>query len=662
MNRVFSLIDPLVPRATQRAALLAQSRESDALFESRLIQLQASHAEQREHLLQAITHLDEELARGMALIQQEILDADLVMQMQLDEMDKQDEKERRASAFAKLPPEMLGYIFEQCVEGDQGEKGGEGLGISPWILASVCKLWYGVAMGMGSLWRKILVTDSLSYYWALERNSKLGPRHAVERTHTTEHTHSAMQVCVNKGQIEKAFRRAGVALLDITLGFKGGPQMNANRGFYEQLYSIVFNPSLGPRISHLTVECSAHCASYSTLHSVFTYISSYWFRSVLPNLVSLQIHSITPLSMLGPNAEPSLSLILEGAKRLRDIGLPRLYDPYRIPDGLQYNTWKPSNYQSTIFNLRELRVYQAHQLDQMLFGPVGIESLIIVSAALIEETPADRICELRTDPWPTIETPEITFERLTRLHLILGDISLLSRLTLPLLEELRLTPPSRVYDTRGQANELTSTLAHPNFTLELPSLHTLRVVSLNLSSLTSIDMSRLEHLYLTSIRTSQTKTDADFAALVSGTEGASALLRSVRTIYINALLSEKSILSVLKACPVVQTVLLVPGKVGNGLIPALNVGKIKHRLHSTVPILCPELEVLELDCHSFRRWDKATKRDIRVGTVVSSDLGRALDKMVKSRFGRWVERCTLVHLDGRREEFGYTGPRPIITL
>jgi hypothetical protein len=76
----------------------------------------------------------------------------------------------QTTSFQKLPAEMLGYIFEECIEEDERKSGAIGLGVSPWLLAQVCRFWYQTAKGTPSLWRKILVTDSLDCYWSLKRN------------------------------------------------------------------------------------------------------------------------------------------------------------------------------------------------------------------------------------------------------------------------------------------------------------------------------------------------------------------------------------------------------------------------------------------------------------------------------------------------------------
>lgn len=637
MDFTIGLIDPSIPRATQRAAVLAQGRENETVFEARITSLHTTHASRREELLQSISLLDDELARSMATIQHEILDADLMVQMQLSELDKLDEEDAKKSAFSKMPPEMLGYIFEQAVEGDQGQPGGEGLGVNPWILASVCKTWSRVAMSMGSLWRNILVTDTPSFYWMVERNSHMTTVPGLERTH------SAIQVCTNQGQLGRALHRSGVAPLDITIGFRGDPQMMAKRLIYTKFYQILFRPLITPRIQRLVVDCSESCIRYSG--DIFSQIQG--LHTSLPNLVSLQVSSTVPLSMREQSGKRFLNAILENAPNLRDLGLPHShgYEACILPEALRYDGWRISTYNSTILNLQKLRVHHVDHLDSMLLGAISIKGLVIRAAELIENSLTDQIWEIPSSPWPTSSTPEITFQRLSRLHLILDDLSLLSRLQLPVLEELRLTPSIEIRKTRGQADECLSSLALPAFSLDLPNLHTLRIMSLNVSIVSKFTMPRLQHLYLTSMRTSFPRTNADIASFVflSGTS----FFQGIRTLYLNAFMSETAMINLLKVCPSVQTLLLVPVRIGKVVISALTVGK---KRPITVPVLCPDLRMLEVDCHSFRKWDKVERKELRVGAQIGRDLRELLLRMNKSRPQQSIERCTLIGVDGGRED------------
>jgi F-box-like len=197
------------------------------------------------------------------------------------------------TSFQKLPAEMLGYIFEECIEEDNIKSRGGDLGVSPWLLAQVCRFWYQTAKGTPSLWRKLLITDRSKTYWSLKRNQSQYPS---KNTHTR--LHSSMQVCVNGPEVASALKRSGAASLELTLAFGGilnASKSQLDSAFYQELYDMVFNEHVASRISHLVID-SEYRDSLDWLFWSGEQLESISLPSIsLPTLISLQIHSLKPL-------------------------------------------------------------------------------------------------------------------------------------------------------------------------------------------------------------------------------------------------------------------------------------------------------------------------------------------------------------------------------
>jgi F-box-like len=562
------------------------------------------------------------------------------------------------SSFQKLPAEMLGYIFEECIEEDERKSGAVGLGVSPWLLAQVCRFWYQTAKGTPSLWRKILVTDSHECYWSLKRNEGRVPRHQAAQQGNPR-SHSATQVCVNGVELKNALKRSGAASLEITLAF-GGQWASKNQpgsAFYEELYNMIFDDSLSPRITHLVFEVMSELGGEWEWWSGEQLRSFSLLNSTFPNLISLQINSYAPLSTKMRNGTPMLKSILEGARKLQVLQVSK--GP--IPDELKYSVWSSSSYRSIIPNLRELRVGNGTILDQMLSGPLRIETLVIDTAVKAAATKEESVWGSRVTEWPTLGTASITFDRLTRLHLILDDFSHLDLLDLPLIEELRLMQSYQDRRTM-QRNPNGYPPNRRDFTLDLPNLRTLRVRSPHITPLNRFKMPQLKNLHITSTRLAQGKADADFARFVSGPASSSGVvpdttfigarfLEGVEDLYINSLLSEKGSISTLKAFPSLRKLQLVPGnKIGKSLVQELTTSKHKQ---IAAGVLCPELVAIEIDCYSFQEYDNMNLRNKRVGTAMHEGLPGVIKKLAESRkkWGNQLECCTLIATDGNRYEY-----------
>lgn len=632
-----------------RAAVLAQSQQKKQHFASKLKDLGDLYAIRRQNLVHLLSKLKDEFAASKASLQQEFADDEMEIAIKLQRIDEKYKNHRKARTFAKLPAEMLGHIFEHCIKREQNSANGVDWGVSPWVFTRVCRFWRQTALGTPSLWRRILVTDNLKCYWSsIQRNT---PDSVVERTGPVR-LHSAIQVCVDADELRDSLRRGGAASLEITLIFCGhsGPfNHRPESAFYTRLYQALFNETISPRISHLILDSGT---AWETLNSIrIEGIEE--LEISLSNLKYLRIYSLMPFTMRVRNEQPILKATLEGAKKLEGIYL----GTNSVPEWLDYGSWKISSYGATISSLKELRVRDTHLLNTVLGGSVDLETLVIDGAARVEESIHERYADSEISSWPTSETPDITFRRLTRLHLILDDFSLLTPLKLPVLEELRLTQSHR-WGVNGM-NEGEVTLQNPDFSIELPNLRVLRVTSAHIAPLNRLNMPQLGSLHLTSTQGRQSKCDADILDFLGGKPNVVEVPETfsqntfpgVKELYIDAMMSEKGLISTVKCFPSLNTLSLVPGtKIGKGLIRALTVGRQKR---VTSGVTCPDLSVLQINCYAFQDWDKKEKREKRVGTLMPGGLNDAVEKLVHSReaWGKRLVRCTVLDTSGQKKEF-----------
>lgn len=633
----------------EKTAILAQTEETARLFTSELIHLQELHKSQRQVLLDSLSQLDQDFAERKATLKRERKENEVKVIKKLKKIHERYRNDRNRQSLYKLPAEILGYIFERCIEADPRTSKVGHLGTSPWILARVCRAWYRIALGTPTLWCKILVTDCTKCYWDMQTAGFI-PSH--ERTGSVR-SHSSIQICVNTIEIRKALQRSGAAPLEITLAFLWRSEDSISEPgahFYHRLYREIFNDSVNPRISRLILDNQ----------EVWDIFSSVALSSItgidgsLPNLTSLQINSLVPFSMTTQDGTPMLKAALESARKLREIRLGL----NAVPEWLQYSTWRLTGYSSSISSLKELRVRKTHTLDSILGGPVNIESLVIDGTAAIEEVPEERYAHAGTVPWPTMSTPEITFHRLIRLHLVLDDFSLLAALRFPVLEALRLTQSGR-WGPQG-LNENGVAPHDSNFSLDLPNLRSLRVTSPYITPLNRLNMPQLDSIHLTSTRIQQSKCDVDILGFLSGKaietgtpEGSteSEFLHGVTALHIDAMISEKGLVSAIKKFPSLRSLHVVPGnKIGKSLGMALTVGR---HTRKTLGVLCPDLAVLEIDCYSFQQLDRKERKDKRVGSLMADGTEDVLEKLVTSRrlWGTRLERCTVVRPNGERREY-----------
>jgi hypothetical protein len=553
---------------------------------------------------------------------------------------------KRTMTIATLPNEMLSCIFEECVEGDTGGPGGEGLGSSPRTLALVCRKWYRITSATASLWGTILVTDIPDNYWTIQRNWRLP---ATEKTKSVS-THSAMQVCTTEQALKRALQRSKGASLDITIGLKITNFDQDRLPFVSRIYKTLFSKRIGLCITRLTLDPRPA--------SIIWEVFSCGRRPTavhLPNLVSVTNVSSKYIDTC---ADSVLSLVLDNAGNLKDISLI----------GTELSTslvpsWEGAEY--SFQNLRRLSVEYGQMLDQMFQNIMPIPELVIQQAAQIECFGEADVCSIQTYPWPIRSTDQFTFTRVTSIHLILDDLSLLSKIDFPVLESLRLSQSSK------HLPGINEPVFNPDFIINLPRLRSLRTVTDKFAQLRRFQMPPLESLHLTSTRITTEWTDPDILSLFPefatqieplAEEPRVALdspsfpsLKSVHTLHINAEVSEGAILQVLKSLPLLRVLRLVPGQqLGEDLVQGLT-AKASEGPSTLSSILCPNLAVVELDLFSFIKWKRTRERGVRVGTTTLTTLPTALENCVASRrnAGRPLQRCTVIDQQGKREYAHY---------
>lgn len=254
-----------------------------------------------------------------------------------------------------------------------------------------------------------------------------------------------------------------------------------------------------------------------------------------------------------------------------------------------------------------------------------------------------------------------TFTCIKRLHLILDDISLLTILDLPVLEELCVTQSSR---SRNQAiHGYTEPPVAPNVIIHFPKLYTLKVTHSHLSPLRWISAEQLDNMFLTSTVLSRKEAEMEFTLLFSSIKSVKlqdvspgrmpSTLLDISRLYVNANISERVMTQALESLPRLEFLSLVPGEqLKRDFIKALTVSGEYNVVKRN--ILCPVLQVLELDLHNFLGWDETGDTGTRVGTVTSEELPLAMERMVSSREQGYtypLERCTVVEREGTRREY-----------
>lgn len=472
-----------------------------------------------------------------------------------------------------------------------------------------------------------------------------------------------MQICTTVTRLVTVLQRTGTAPLNVTLAYIHYDLLT------NQLYSRLFSQKIRPRIARLTLDYSGSWNSYSPL-SVFMTKNPLELR----NLVSFHVfeHSI----FAQPRDDKSIfQVILEGSYKLKElcVGVNFLstVDPSTwqgtlnsavFPDCIVQAAWRHTSYSLTIRNLDHLQVALGEVVHIIYGKHVPVLDFVTQSVSQIERADSTEMWNINTVPWPTSASPITTFTRIKYLHLILDDISLLTKLDLPVLEELSLTQSSR---SRNQAIHrwYTEPLASPNVAIYFPKLHTLKATHSHFSPLRWISAKQLDSIHLISTLLSREEAEMDFTVLFSSIKSPKSqdtslyripsTLLDISRLHINTNIPERILTRALESLPRLEFLSLVPG---NQLQRVFTKELTVDVQYDTVKtnILCPVLQVLELDLHSFLEWDEMGKKAMRVGTTTLEDFPLALKRMVSSRelgYTYPLERCTVIEKDGTRREY-----------
>jgi hypothetical protein len=203
--------------------------------------------------------------------------------------------------------------------------------------------------------------------------------------------------------------------------------------------------------------------------------------------------------------------------------------------------------------------------------------------------------------------------------------------------------------------------------MDLPKLHSLQITARHFVPVNRFNSPQLESFHMTSTHPMKGKAEADFLQLFwlpapsskplveesepIPTKPTELWFQNIRTLYINANVSERILIQAFRLLPLLCVLKLVPGKkLAQVLVKELTMEKPKPPLKEN-NILCPALEVSELDLVSFTEWDRGLKMAHRVGTTTLDGLPNALIKCVASRqkAGIPLRRCTVISRDGHVE-------------
>lgn len=526
--------------------------------------------------------------------------------------------------ITSLPAEILSVVFEHYVQGDEGP------GNSPHFLMLVCRQWHQIALTTPSLWSSILVTNRPLGDWDLEHVALSG---RISSYNETNHTDSAVQICTTPDRLDTIISRSGTTPLNVTL------TSESHRRSANYFYSILFGTQNASRIVQLALDDPDR---WNSPLSPSSYLITNPPR--LTNLTIIHVFSSQAYSLFLDDHVSLLRVVLEGSKNLREIfmSVKNLCIPGKtlwarthahgrvLPSCMLKTSWERACYRTIMQRLQRLQVPFGDVLDLMYGGAdVPVLEFTIQTVALVEKAGKMGMWRYSAHPWPRSSLPIITFSHLKSLHLILDDILSLTKLVLPALEDFHLTQSAM---SRAQAIHVYEPpTVPPEFILEFPKLRALQVTHSYFAPLNAIHAIQLERLHLTSTLLKQQKTEIDLCSFFFSPDPlAPPRYSGISRLYLNAYISAKIIVTILRLLPQLEFFSLVPGKqLGRALITELTVRIEEDGFPHD--ILCPMLRALELDFYTFLDWDIIGENARRVGSVTSDRVPVLLKQMVSSR-------------------------------
>ncbi|KAG8792994.1 hypothetical protein FRC17_008510 [Serendipita sp. 399] len=151
---------------------------------------------------------------------------------------------RSTGSIEKLPPEILAMIFQAYIDLDD----------SPWRLVCVCVKWARVALKLTALWRYIYLADQIVYPHPQSKVSSVLPSFSVPGFGRVLSIRGRRQICMTMRELEEAFLRAGMTLVDLELSLEGEPTSAPGPPIQDILCHIFSQSKLASRISRLELS------------------------------------------------------------------------------------------------------------------------------------------------------------------------------------------------------------------------------------------------------------------------------------------------------------------------------------------------------------------------------------------------------------------------
>ncbi|KAG8828113.1 hypothetical protein FRC19_009197 [Serendipita sp. 401] len=422
----------------------------------------------------------------------------------------------------RLPRELLAYILQAYVD----------LDLSPFVLALVCHEWRSITLQTRTLWRYILVVDTVRglrrtiYLSIPEFNDKLsmiGKR----------------QVCSTRDQLDNAIARAGSVALDITVQFTNDIEVSPSAHAMKMCLSVFGDQGIIARAATLSI---AQLPNLPNSHPT-------WIKLCVPSRLALKTFSCTHIGWMWV---PFIRRMLSSSHELTSVELP-----LSLQD-----------------ELRESRIWDSLRhfyLTQEQFGEISLSPKSSINIILSKCRSIENIV-LSPTPWPSANTTPSNYARL-RYAVLHSEIRFLARLHAPWLTFLSL------YDMTVGGSQLTESIR-----LELPSLKTLLADTPDPGWIYKSQFPRLASLTITLTRLSTYPSILRF--IPSGLPG-------VLDVTIKGFDVHPVISLVLQSVPNAQTIKIIPCNRNEGLLPILGL-ELKLFFAPESSILAPKAQSIQL--------------------------------------------------------------------
>ncbi|CAG8671797.1 3095_t:CDS:2 [Acaulospora colombiana] len=219
-------------------------------YQQEIANIRAELVSKREMLVAQVAELDNQIRMRIAEAKETYRLVEEEMKRKIRALEEENLKDRNVMALRKLPIEIMGTIFAECVKI---------LDMSPRVLALVCKFWYNVAIKTPTLWNRLMITNDPEVYWLTHRAKGRRPADlnapvfgsAARPMGSGTRSLSATQICTDINELTSALKRAGNAKLDVTIAF--GDNMISPTLGQKYMYEHLFTEDVSKRIARLEV-------------------------------------------------------------------------------------------------------------------------------------------------------------------------------------------------------------------------------------------------------------------------------------------------------------------------------------------------------------------------------------------------------------------------